>query len=459
LRPQWIAKFLPGGEVDWSTQVVVLQWPAKLFIQVFAGDGVRPLYNPPYESWVYIKDVSTSFNVSAAVTDSSGAASVLTDINYQNLLRTGSDPTHDPFVEVSSQAATAKLVTGFNLLPGTYIVFVNYKNSTVWDTFRDQPQHRFIYLGVTPPPTSTGEDNRSSQTRTFTTKVFDLSVKVTDTSGKALSGARVEIEIPVLHEHESKTSNETGVVSFELEPAGTYNVNVNYTSHFGPVSASQLVSLDTTKTVEVPLPLYYVTVKLVSPRGTPLTAAGIKIYNFSGTTDQSGTLVIPYAMPAGTYNVSASWLFSPDVNATSLNVVGSQTYTLVARNIATVTVQVLGAQNQGLPGATVKIGPITGVTTGDGTFVTEIPYGTYTITASYKGVNADPRTEEISGDTTVTLRTGTFIELFGQSLTFASFVLWIIAVIVIVLILIIAAQEYNIYRRKKLPQLFGAGPK
>ncbi|MEM0259720.1 MAG: hypothetical protein QW314_07705, partial [Thermoproteota archaeon] len=138
--------------------------------------------------------------------------------------------------------------------------------------------------------------------------------------------------------------------------------------------------------------------------------------------------------------------------------VGSQTYTLVAGNIATVTVQVLGAQNQGLPGATVTIGPITGVTTGDGTFVTEIPYGTYTITASYKGVSAS-QSATISGDTTVTLRTGTFIELFGQSLTFASFVLWIIAVIVIVLILIIAAQEYNIYRRKKLPQLFGAGPK
>ncbi|MBO3762868.1 MAG: carboxypeptidase regulatory-like domain-containing protein, partial [Candidatus Brockarchaeota archaeon] len=458
LRPQWIAKFLPGGEVDWSTQVVVLQWPAKLFIQVFAGDGVRPLYNPPYESWVYIKDVSTSFNVSAAVTDSNGVASVLTGLNYTKLVQTGSDPTHDPFVEVSPQAATAKLVTGFNLLPGTYIVFVNYKGSTVWDTFRDQPQHRFIYLGVAPPPTSTGEDNRSSQTRTFTTKVFDLSVKVTDTSGKALSGATVEI--PVLNEN--KTSNETGVISFELEPAGTYNVNVKYASHFGPVSASQLVSLDTTKTVEVTLPLYYVAVKLVSPRGAPLTTAVITIQNgygsFSGTPDQSGTLVIPYAMPAGTYSVKASW-FGADVSPTTpLNIVGSQTYTLVAGNIATVTVQVLGAQNQGLPGATVTIGPITGVTTGDGTFVTEIPYGTYTITASYKGVSAS-QSATISGDTTVTLRTGTFIELFGQSLTFASFVLWIIAVIVIVLILIIAAQEYNIYRRKKLPQLFGAGPK
>ncbi|MGC9086578.1 MAG: hypothetical protein ACP5IT_10335, partial [Thermoproteota archaeon] len=176
-----------------------------------------------------------------------------------------------------------------------------------------------------------------------------------------------------------------------------------------------------------------------------------------GTTDATGAVAISQ-IPAGSYPVSITWL-GTDVSPTApLSVALSQAYLVTASKIATVTVQVLGAQNQGLAGATVTIGPITGITTGDGTFVTEIPFGTYTVTASYKGVSAS-QSATISGDTTVTLRTGTFIELFGQSLTFASFVLWIIAVIIIVLILVIAAQEYNIYRRKKLPQLFGAGPK
>jgi hypothetical protein len=451
LRPQWIAKFLPGGGRDWETQVVVLQWPAKLVLQVFAGDGVRPLAGAN----VYIKDVGTSFNVSSAFTDNTGTASVISSVDYAKLIQTGSDPTHDPFVEVFAGAANAKLVTGFNLLPGVYIASVNYKNSVVWDTFRDQPQHRYIYLGVEPPATSTGEDNRTSQTRTFTTRVYDLQVKVTDQAGRPLSGASVTLSGSAFLE--SNVTGTTGATTFALEPSGTYTVTVNYNSKFGPVSSSQVVSLDTTKSVSLGLPLYDVVLKLVSPRGAPLVAADVKIGSFEGTTDSNGVLVIPYTMPAGSYPLTVTWL-GADVSPAPLNVVGSQTYTVTAKNIATVTVQVLGAQNQGLSGATVTIGPITGVTTGDGTFVTEIPFGTYTVTASYKGVSASQSTT-VSGDTTVTLRTGTFIELFGQSLTFASFVLWIIAVIIIVLILVIAAQEYNIYRRKKLPQLFGAGPK
>jgi hypothetical protein len=52
------------------------------------------------------------------------------------------------------------------------------------------------------------------------------------------------------------------------------------------------------------------------------------------------------------------------------------------------------------------------------------------------------------------------MELFGASMTFSTFMLWIIMVVIVVILLIIIAQEYNIYRRKKLPQLFGpAAPK
>ncbi|MGC9086967.1 MAG: carboxypeptidase regulatory-like domain-containing protein, partial [Thermoproteota archaeon] len=350
LRPQWIAKFLPGGERDWETQVVVLQWPAKLVLQVFAGDAVRPLAN----ATVYIKDVGTSFNVSSALTDGTGTASVISSVDYAKLVQTGSDPTHDPFVEVLAGAASAKLVTGFNLLPGTYIASVNYKNSVVWDTFRDQPQHRFIYLGVEPPATATGEDNRTSQTRTFTTRVFDLEVKVTDQSGRPLKGATVTLYRIDLEKFtkETSTTRETGTVTFALEPSGTYNVTVNYNSKFGPVSTSQVISLDTTKSVSLGLPLYDVVLKLVSPRGAPLVAADVKIGGFEGTTDSNGVLVIPYTMPAGSYPLTVTWL-GADVSPAPLNVVGSQTYTLTAKNIATVTVQVLGAQNQGLSGATV----------------------------------------------------------------------------------------------------------
>ncbi|MGC9014512.1 MAG: SpaA isopeptide-forming pilin-related protein, partial [Thermoproteota archaeon] len=448
VRPQWLAKSLEGGAVDWDTGVYELQWPAKLNIKVYAADGVRTLKG----AIVYVIDARTNYNVSVALTGSTGEASEIDNVPYDPSL----DPTVDPFTVPGTNPVTLRL--GFNLLNGTYIVKVVYKGVSVWDTFRDQPQHRYIYLGVTPPPTATGEDFDPAQTRPFNAHVYDLGIKVADQSPAArpLSGVTVKLTAP--YGTETATTTETGETTFALLPAGTYVVEVSAPSKFGAVTAKQEVKLADTTTVLVPVPLYDITLKVVSPRGTPLVAADVKVGGVSvGTTDATGAVAISQ-IPAGSYPVSITWL-GTDVSPTApLSVALSQAYLVTASKIATVTVQVLGAQNQGLAGATVTIGPITGITTGDGTFVTEIPFGTYTVTASYKGVSAS-QSATISGDTTVTLRTGTFIELFGQSLTFASFVLWIIAVIIIVLILVIAAQEYNIYRRKKLPQLFGAGPK
>ncbi|NHV06971.1 MAG: carboxypeptidase regulatory-like domain-containing protein, partial [Thaumarchaeota archaeon] len=448
VRPQWLAKSLKGSGADWDTGIYGLQWPTKLNIKVYAADGVRTLNG----AYVYIIDARTNYNVSVALTGSTGEASEIDNVPYDPSL----DPTVDPFTVPGTNPVTLRL--GFNLLNGTYIVKVVYKGVNVWDTFRDQPQHRYIYLGVTPPPTATGEDFDPAQTRPFSAHVYDLGIKVADQSPAArpLSGATVKLTAP--YGTETATTTETGETTFTLLPAGTYVVEVSAPSKFGTVTAKQEVKLADTTTVLVPVPLYDITLKVVSPRGTPLVAADVKVGGISvGTTDATGSIAISQ-IPAGSYPVSITWL-GTDVSPTApLSVALSQAYLVTASKIATVTVQVLGAQNQGLSGATVTIGPITGITTGDGTFTTEIPFGTYTATASYKGVSAS-QSVTVSGDTTVTLRTGTFIELFGQSLTFASFVLWIIAVIIIVLILVIAAQEYNIYRRKKLPQLFGAGPK
>jgi hypothetical protein len=98
------------------------------------------------------------------------------------------------------------------------------------------------------------------------------------------------------------------------------------------------------------------------------------------------------------------------------------------------------------------------MTNNDGVAALELPYGTYHAAVSHKGVEVPDTTINVTGDTVVKITTGVFVELFGQGLTFAGFALWVIAILIVVLILVIAAQEYNIYRRKRLPQLFGAGP-
>jgi hypothetical protein len=178
-------------------------------------------------------------------------------------------------------------------------------------------------------------------------------------------------------------------------------------------------------------------------------------------TDAAGN-VLAASIPSGSYTVTSAW-YGQDISPTvPLTVTLSRTYLLTASKIALVQIQVVGAQNQGLPQAavTIKIGTttvFTGMTNNDGVAAMELPFGTYSVTASHKGVEATA-TIAVTGDTVQKITTGVFVELFGQGLTFAGFALWVIAILIVVLILVIAAQEYNIYRRKRLPQLFGAGP-
>ena len=101
--------------------------------------------------------------------------------------------------------------------------------------------------------------------------------------------------------------------------------------------------------------------------------------------------------------------------------------------VALLRVIVATSSGQPIQGARVVI--TTGTTTilsGDtdprGAVSTHVPLGTYDIKASYKGIEAT-RTVSVTGDVEVTLNTEVFIELFGQSLTFVGFVLWIMVIL------------------------------
>ncbi|MGB9760748.1 MAG: hypothetical protein ACPLW7_06855, partial [Minisyncoccia bacterium] len=353
VRPQWLAKYLEGatGGVDWSTGVYSLQWPAKLSITIPRLEGAD----------VYVVDARTNYNVSVARTGKTGEASVVENVK----LDTAHNPTNDPFI-VPSAYALGQPVTldlGFNLLNGTYIVKVVYQNAIVYDTFTDQPQHRYIYLGVVPPPTATGEDYDNAQTRTFPPKVaYSLMLKVIDQSPatRPLESAEISLTAPFAT-YSGKTSSDGTWALDKPLPLGSYNVTVSYSTKFGVVSTRTKVSIGEpgTASATIQLPIYDIVVKVVSPRGTPLVHAGVKVGGVSvGTTDATGAVAISQ-IPAGSYPVSITWL-GTDVSPTApLSVALSQAYLVTASKIATVTVQVLGAQNQGLAGATVTIGPIT----------------------------------------------------------------------------------------------------
>jgi len=515
LDPQWLVAFLPGGDIDWVSWYVDLRWPTKLQLTIYAGDGARYLN----DAWVFIVDGVTNENVTAALTDDAGYPGSIDITNPTLITEWAGDglATGDP--------EGSRLNLGFNLGMYGYLYYVDLNGSwwdeagkwytegipcdyvykvyctsgsgkwivkvffkapdagavktfgkvegvSVWDTFRDQPQHRYIYLGINLPPSATGEDNDTAQVRTFNTKVYDLRIRVVDQSPSARPIVNAPLTITAPDPHPdwviSKTTTPAGEVSLALVPAGKYLIAAASPVSLYGKPAAQIAAnvearvIDAPAFALVPLPIFDATIKLVTPSGKPIVGAGITVAGVAlGVTDAEGS-VLATSIPSGSFTVAASW-FGQDISPTTpLTVTLSRTYVLTASKVALVQIQVVGAQNQGLAGAhvSIKIGTTTvfsGIANTDGVVAIELPYGTYDVKASHKGVEAS-KTISVTGDAVEKLTTGVFIELFGQGLTFAGFALWVVAILVVILILVIAAQEYNIYRRKRLPQLFGAGP-
>ena len=456
---QWLTKTLVGGKGDWNAAdiPVVLQWPAKLQLIVHDGAGTRLLKG----AWVVVVDAETGRNVTSAITDEQGYAGSLAVADARGPLAT---------------ADGKRLNLGLNLFEGVYIVRIYYKyggvteiyapitGTSVWDTFRDQSQRRFIYLGVAPPPTATGEDYRPAQERTISSKVWDIRVVVKDqTLAEApVSGAKVTLKPYDI----SATTASTGEVSWALVPAGTYEVQVETSSAYGTAAkdTARIVLSDGPADVVVPASIYDATIRIVTSSGRPIVGAEVSVAGVSlGKTGATGEVVAPL-IPAGSYAISAKW-YGQDVSpAESLAVKGTRTYLVTASKVYTLQIRAVGAQEQGLAGAhiDVKLAGATvfsGVADSDGVVTLELPSATYAVSATYKGVSAS-QDVSLTADQVVTLKTAVFMELFGASMTFSTFMLWIIMVVIVVILLIIIAQEYNIYRRKKLPQLFGpAAPK
>jgi hypothetical protein len=295
---------------------------------------------------------------------------------------------------------------------------------------------------------------------------YDLSVKLTDQVGRPIFGATVSVEGVG-----TQTSSSDGSVSFVGVPAGTYTMTAMWQGRFNPVPvivASSSIALDKTMDTKVPATIYDAELQLVSPSGKPLANVEVALAGVSlGITGADGkvtaTQVASWYMPGvQPYPVTATWM-GVDVSPDPVTITASQMYTLTAKNIATLTVQVVGAQGQALNAPLVEIANsagiavFSGVANEKGITSVEVPYGTYDISANYKGFTNTASASVSSPTGTVsTLSTNVFIEVLGQAMTFATFVLWIIVIIIVVLVLAVVVHEYHVWRRKRLPQLFGA---
>jgi hypothetical protein len=340
-------------------------------------------------------------------------------------------------------------------------------SEVVFDSYTAEGQYQYIYLGIRPEAVAPTAEYAASQAKDYRASVRDLRISFIDSAGRPVTGVTVKARHSVYgweSELAKALSVETNTATLSKVPMKTgtsYMIEAEWTSRYG-TKATAKASVTQTETT-ISLPIYDVTLRLLTPRGAPLVGVPVKVAGVDvGATSATGEVVVPQIPPA-TYTVTASWLDTA-LSLPSLTVSAPGAVTLTPSNVHALTVRVIGAQGQSLEGATVKVTKgtvtVTRLTDKDGKAEIELPDASYNIEVTY-GQFGKTDSVSMTADTLKTVNLDVFVEFLGVGMSMSQFLLFIVMIIIIVIVLAIVVHEYHIYRRKRLPQLFGApaGPK
>ena len=480
----------------WNSTVTYLDWNARLMITLLTEDG-RPLDG----AWVYVVDAYTGENVTAAVTDAQGHAGTLfvgagnaapplliepgdrVDIGF-NLLRgwfwldedkvlTG-DPVNPDWNPVSNnfppqpvgdeyiQYVTFNGRSGWARFYGKYFVVVYYRpagcsqvlgpvsSQIVFDSYTDEPQHQYIYLGIRPESYATASEYGASQAKIFRANVGDMVVSFNDAQGRPLKNVNVVLEEWGI----SGFTDESGSLLFEKVPRISYRLTAEWVSRYG---SKAVVKTTVTEDTVIIMPIYDIVLRLFSPSGKPLANADVSLEEvYLGKADANGE-ILATQVPSGNYTVSAKWLGSSLVFQ-KIGVTAGGEITVTPSNMHSLTVMVRGAQGQALEGAGVVIIKdgvelVRMLTDEGGNAEFELPGGDYAVEVSFDQFLRKTQLS-LTHDSLIRVDLDVFIRILGVGMTLSQTILLMLAIMIVIIAIAIIVHEYHIYRRKRLPQLF-----
>ncbi|MGQ9514790.1 MAG: carboxypeptidase-like regulatory domain-containing protein [Thermoproteota archaeon] len=464
---QWLTSYLNS---PWDSQVLVFQWPAQLQIQVLTHDGT-----PLERAWVFL-----SYGTNTAIDENSGEAmNVIPGTNV-----TASLTDSQGFAAgLSSSPCFVKI--GMNVFRGTYLIRIFYsirgstdiygpvKGLLVYDSFTDEPQYKYVYLGIEPPPSDTGEDWSSAQFRIVQTRVWSLKLRLVDDLETPLFGVRVKIlqhgqeyDFDPLCNGVSSTT-EDGSAWLNFVPGGMYEIEAEWVSPFctKPVKilrTSIIVKGNVAETLHTSV--HEPILRLVDASGNPIVGAKVQIEAIEngrvqdvGTTDILGK-VQAQQVHSGAYVIKAYW-HGEDISPDPLFVTDSREYVMMAKNVGMLVIQVSGAMGQGLQGASIEVWRggeriFSGVTNSQGVASSILPYGEYVVRAIHNGLEATHLFYLESPTAIAKLSLEEFVNLFGIGLTPITTIIFALLSITSILLLMVLVHEYIIWRRRRLPKLF-----
>jgi hypothetical protein len=357
--------------------------------------------------------------------------------------------------------------SGWARFYGKYYVMVYYRPAgcsevlgpvstvVVFDSYTDEPQHQYIYLGIRPESYASTSEYASSQAKIFRADVGDMAMSFNDAQGRPLKNVHVLLEEWGI----SGFTDESGTLLFQKMPRISYRLTAEWVSRYG---SKAVVKTTVTEDTVIVMPVYDIVLRLLSPSGRPLANAEVYLEGVClGKADGDGE-ALATQVPSGNYTVSAKWLGS-DLVFQKIGVSTGGEITVTPSNMHSLTVMVRGAQGQALEGAGVVITRdgfelARVLTDKGGNAEVELPDGEYAVEVSY-GQFLGRKQVSLTRDSFARFDLDVFIEILGVGMTLSQTILLMLAIMIVVIAIAIILHEYHVYRRKKLPELFAGVPR
>lgn len=238
-------------------------------------------------------------------------------------------------------------------------------------------------------------------------------------------------------------------------PVGRYNVTVYYN---GIKVASQIVDLEAGlagypyKEVDIRCEVYDFTITVVTPWGTPLAGAKVKVSipgagEITGTLDETGSITVQN-VPGGEVTLKVvEW---KKVALDWSTTVSYKAPKVTCDKVGKLVIKTVGARGQPLEAA-VAIKGVTTATAKGGVLEVELPAGSYEVTVEYGGKKVTETLTVNAGEVTEkTFQLDIFIQLAGWPMTLPEFFGFILLIVFIIIALFLLMHEYSVWRRKRL---------
>ena len=240
------------------------------------------------------------------------------------------------------------------------------------------------------------------------------------------------------------------------------------------IRASKIVTLPPSLlgsevTIDFALPIYDVTVGLLTPFGDPIKGAQMSVGGvWVGVTDEDGNVAVQ-GMPNGTFPLSAT-LYGLDISpSSSLTVRGNDIYQFTATRMGNLRIKVATQIGLGIPesGVTIRTNltvAFSGKTDSQGEVTCCLPFGSFEARVLCRGYELS-ETFAFSRDMTETIVAPFCVEIFGILLDGVGTAILAVAVLLVIAVLIhflrtrsaISSMRYAGTNRMPAPSAGGEG--